>query len=290
MINEKTIWSVVGMLFPACLMAAPWAMPGDVVLRNQAQILTDEGIISGMTSTWPMNMGDLFYSLQTSDYDQSEYNFVADSLMTRLRSESQTGFEGFKTYVYGGSESQPVRTFYSDHRGQFGTGSEATVMGRYYVCNIKGNYTSLSGDKRYLSLDGSYAGVNLGNWTVAVDQVQRWWGPGLDGSLILSNNARSFPAFSITRNISKPIDFPVLEWLGHWNFTTFMGQAVDDRLQTPAHPFLFGMRAELQPCSAVDIGFSRMAQWGGHGRDQSWSSFGDMLIGKDNNGGNLSVS
>ncbi len=42
--------------------------------------------------------------------------------------------------------------------------------------------------------DGSYLGVNVGNFMLSAGYIERWWGPGWDGSLILSTNARPIPA------------------------------------------------------------------------------------------------
>ena len=48
------------------------------------------------------------------------------------------------------------------------------------------------------ALDGSYIAARLGNWSASFGQVERWWGPGWDGSLILSTNARPSQRFRST--------------------------------------------------------------------------------------------
>jgi hypothetical protein len=57
--------------------------------------------------------------------------------------------------------------------------------------------------------------------------MQRWWGPGWDGSLILSSNARPIPALSVDRNYSDPFGLPVLRRLGPWSASVGMGQLDD---------------------------------------------------------------
>jgi hypothetical protein len=46
----------------------------------------------------------------------------------------------------------------------------------------------------------------LGNWSTSLGKVDRWWGPGWDGSLILSTNARPIPAISLDRRIAEPFE------------------------------------------------------------------------------------
>jgi hypothetical protein len=45
--------------------------------------------------------------------------------------------------------------------------------------------------------DGSYLGVNFGNFMLSAGLMERWWGPGWDGGLILSTNARPIPSVTL---------------------------------------------------------------------------------------------
>ncbi|MBK6675042.1 MAG: hypothetical protein IPG49_16920 [Proteobacteria bacterium] len=45
-------------------------------------------------------------------------------------------------------------------------------------------------DGQDIRFDGSEATARWGNWLFSANQMDRWWGPGRDGSLILSTNAR----------------------------------------------------------------------------------------------------
>ena len=64
----------------------------------------------------------------------------------------------------------------------------------------------------------------LGNWSASLGKVDRWWGPGWDGSLILSTNARPIPAISLDRRIAEPFENKWLSWIGPWSFHSFIGQ------------------------------------------------------------------
>jgi hypothetical protein len=110
--------------------------------------------------------------------------------------------------------------------------------------------------------------------------LDRWWGPGWDGSLILSSNARPLPAIAIDRNEPTPFDVPVLRWLGPWRLSTFMGQFESDR--DYSHALLFGLRAEIRPHPTLQLAASRTAQWCGEGRPCGLDTFWDLLTGNDN--------
>ncbi len=128
--------------------------------------------------------------------------------------------------------------------------------------------------------DGSYFAASLGNWMLSLGYMDRWWGPGWDGSLILGTNHRPVPAVAIERQESTPMDVAVLRWLGPWRFVTFMGQLEGDRDYDNA--LLFGMRIELRPLPSLQIAASRTAQWCGEGRPCTWDDFWNLFIGNDN--------
>jgi hypothetical protein len=114
-----------------------------------------------------------------------------------------------------------------------------------------------------------------------VDSLDRWWGPGWEGSLILSSNARPVPVVALTRNYSDPFETKWLSWLGPWNLVVFMGELEEARGDY-SRTKLFGMRLNFKPTQNLELGISRAAQWGGEGRPEDWATFQDLLLGKDN--------
>jgi hypothetical protein len=150
------------------------------------------------------------------------------------------------------------------------------------------------------ALDGSYIAARLGNWSASFGQQERWWGPGWDGSLILSTNARPIPAISIDRRIAEPFETKWLSWIGPWSFHSFIGRmeeerggvAIDDKgkpyLTDYPNPFLWGMRGEVKPTilGGLEIGFFRMMQLGGDGRPEGLSTWADAFLSQDNYGAN----
>ena len=270
------------------LHAEPWSTTGDVLLRHKLQLLKDEGLVDGLVMTWPYNYGDLYNSLRSAESIDSDYSFLADALTLELMKESELYVSDYSLFAYGGTESQPLRTFSSQNRGSYGAGFITSQMGEAYAYRIKGSYVHDRIDSQEYRLDGSYLAYALGNWSFSVDKIDRWWGPGWEGSLILSNNARPVPAVSITRNVSYPSELPVLSWLGPWTATTFMGQMESDR--AVPNPYLWGFRFEFSPFSWLELGVSRTAQWAGDGRPGGIGDFWNVIIGNDNNDESLSVT
>jgi hypothetical protein len=136
------------------------------------------------------------------------------------------------------------------------------------------------------ALDGSYIAARLGNWSTSFGQQERWWGPGWDGSLILSTNARPIPAISIDRRIAEPFETKWLSWIGPWSFHSFIGRMEEER--TVPNPYLWGMRGEVKPTilGGLEIGFFRMMQLGGEGRPEGLTTWADAFLSQDNYGAN----
>jgi len=61
-----------------------------------------------------------------------------------------------------------------------------------------------------------------------------------------------------------------------------MGKMDDDRVVK--NTLLWGFRLNVKPFKNLELGITRLAQWGGNGRSQSLSTFGDILLGKTNCG------
>ncbi|MGH8072060.1 MAG: capsule assembly Wzi family protein [Candidatus Entotheonellia bacterium] len=90
-----------------------------------------------------------------------------------------------------------------------------------------------------------------------------WWGPGFNGSMLLSTNARPFDL--VKAGAAEPFTLPwIFESLGPIKLTYFLGQLEEHRdfPQTK----LTGLRLDLAPASFLELGFSRVVQFNGEGR------------------------
>ena len=107
--------------------------------------------------------------------------------------------------------------------------------------------------------------------------MEKWWGPGLTSTLILSNNARPTLGISIQRNYSDAVDLPVINWLGPWTMNAFMSKLDDSRSVDDAK--LLGLSLGFKPSSNLELNIRGTAQWGGLGRPESFSSLIDLISG-----------
>ncbi len=71
---------------------------------------------------------------------------------------------------------------------------------------LNGQAVDSPADGKDYRADGSAVAVILVNFSLSANTLERWWGPGWDGSLILSNIARLLPAISIDRNFTDAFD------------------------------------------------------------------------------------
>lgn len=119
------------------------------------------------------------------------------------------------------------------------------------------------------------------NAEIYVGNEQRHWGPGWVGSLILDQSAPAFWSTGIRKNTTTRSENKWLAWVGPWAADVFFGGPLEGHTK-PADPYLVGMRLLLQPMRSLEIGLSRVLQWGGEGRDESLSSLWRGLKGDDN--------
>lgn len=73
-----------------------------------------------------------------------------------------------------------------------------------------------------------------------------------------------------------------LRWVGPWQYQISASQM--NQYTAVPHAKIIGGRFTFSPFQSLELGASRIMQWGGEGRPQSLSSFWDGFTGKDNTG------
>lgn len=273
--------SLLLLLLPALSQAA-YLPQGDPVLRHDLQLLADHGVITTPVTTWPLPANavrDLAY--HKAEDQPASVQRARRRVLNRTHRLQGLGIAAGATVAYA-PEPLQLRTFAETPRetAELAVATEDDPGSGAYRLEVTGALDAE--DDRPFRLDGSYAALRLGNWLLSASAQPRWWGPGWDGSLILSNNARPVPMIALERDNPTEVDLPLLRWLGPLRFTTFLGQLESGRA-VPRTKF-FGMRIAFRPAQAVEIGLSRTAQWGGKGRPEDRDSFEDMLAGRSNLG------
>ena len=259
--------------------------PGDLALRHDLQRLADHGIISGPVTTWPLSWGPIAADILALDRDEDLPAAVSQSLIrvrARANREMQIGQLQFNAHVSITEKPSRMRSFSDTPRESGEIGGGLDWIGNRLSIQLNGQAVDSPKDGEDYRADGSAIAVALGNYSISANTLDRWWGPGWDGSLILSNNARPIPALSIDRNFTDAFASKWLAWLGPWDFAVHFGRFESDRHVPDAR--FFGLRFNFKPIPSLEIGLSRTAQWCGDGRPCGFDTFIDLLLGNDNRG------
>ncbi len=274
----------VGLSAALPAMAGPLIEPGSLAMRSDIQRLADQGIIGGPTSTWPLAWGPILDDLEDADL-ASLAPGTADAVLRlrrRARLETQTGRLGFDLEVGVAEKPARIRSFEDTPRGDVELAAGADWLGERFAIDVNVQVRRSAPDGRSPTTDNSMLGIVVGNWSLAASTQERWWGPGWDGSLILSNNARPVPALTLDRVFTDAFEWKFLRWLGPWDANLTFGQLESRRAVADAR--FFGMRFNFRPLPSLEIGLSRTAQWCGRGRPCGFDTLVDLLVGRDNVG------
>ena len=272
----------VPLLFARATIAEPWVGPGDMALRHDLQQLADAGLLRSPTMSWPLPWSDIRKDIDAADAStfSPRLRSALGRMQKRAALETTVNDIDLAVAVAGTTDPWALRSFEDAPREEGELAVAAGWVGKQFSWKLSAGVVANPDDGQDFRPDGSYVAMNLGNWNLSAGYLDRWWGPGWEGSLILSTNARPLPSIGIDRNETRPFTWPVLRWLGPWRFSTFMGQLEDDRDYPEA--LLFGMRFESRPLPSLQIAASRSAQWCGEGRPCDLGTFGDLLTGNDN--------
>lgn len=241
---------------PLPALAAGWLDTGDLRARHTLQKAADRGERNWPVTTWPA----------PRPADDSEID-AASLTVGQHAARSAPLFQGFGPRQREAISSRAALSLESPH-----------VLLR---ASLEQTHTQ-DWDNETTRWDESYVALRGANLIAGAGTISRWWGPGWQNSLILSNNARPIPAAWLTRDQPHAPEHRWLRWTGPWQFVLLAGQ-LEHRRVIPETKFL-GARLSLRPHPALELGLSRTAQWGGEGRPQTFDSLVDLMLGRDNVG------
>jgi hypothetical protein len=203
-----------------------------------------------------------------------------DRLLARAERESQRGRHRLKGRLAVAEKPIVIRGFADTPReeGEIRAGYE--YFSDYFTVDLNVSGVDNPTDDESVRPDGSLVALELGNISIAASTMDRWWGPGWDGSQILSNNARPIPSLTIDRNRTDPFRTRWLSWLGPWDFSFIAGQMEKERF-IPNSRFL-GFRFAFKPHHSLEIGLSRTAIWCGDNRPCDFDTFLDIVFARTN--------
>lgn len=120
----------------------------------------------------------------------------------------------------------------------------------------------------------TYFTSNYSGWNFSFGKQSLWWGPGDEGALILSDNADPMYMFRATPD--KAFDVPLLSHvLGPFKTDFFVGKLSSNEF--PPRPVIHGENISFKPTRNLEIGFTRLVEFGGVGRPLTagaiWNSY-----------------
>ena len=272
------------LLQQAPVAASPMISPGDMALRADLQHLADIGVIKGPVTTWPLAWGPIMADIRDHSGELSHAAQAAISRVNaRARWETRVGEFTFNAKASVAEKPTRIRSFMNTPREKAELSAGLSLTTERFAVSLNGQAVDSPPDGEDFRADGSLLAIAIGNYSFSANTLDRWWGPGWDGNLILSNNARPMPAISIDRTFTDPFKTKWLSWLGPWDLAVHFGDMGSDR-HVPNAQF-FGFRLNFRPLPSLEIGISRTAQWCGDGRPCDLETFGNLILGRDNRGG-----
>ena len=278
---------VAALLASQAAFAQSFFLPAsDSRLRDDLSLLVDEGVLNLPVNEWPLAREDVAQAVarvHSTDLHDAALRAALSRVVGATTKPADAADWRIREVSVTAGEPGLLRDDATLGRENFELRSAGGMSNDRYGITLAATGVVDPSDGQHIRFDGSDVTVRWGNWLFSANQMDRWWGPGRDGSLILSTNARPMPAVSLDRYRSLPVDFPVLRWLGPWRFSGFLGLGENERPDVD-RPVFMGMRLSFKPAPIFEFGMSRTAQFCGKGRPCGMKTFGRVLIGQDNPG------
>lgn len=272
-------WAVILVALGLCgadvRAASLYLQVGDGRLRSDLQLLIDAGVIDLTVMSWPLPRADVERALAAA---RPREDSVFGALLARVR-ERVGGADELSGVSMVGGHPGLLRDFETPGREDGNFSAWATTGEQNWSATLVVTGVTDAPDRHSLRLDGSELTLHVGNWLLSQNVLDRWWGPGMQNSLILSNNARPIPAITIDRAQSVPFDSRWLHWIGPWRLTTLLGRMEGSRHDV-RHPLYWGARVEARPRPWLEVGLQRTSMFCGDGRACGPRAWWDMLAGK----------
>lgn len=251
----------------------------DTDLRNDLNWLNQQGVIQISTSTWPLSVDEILRALDQAEVKMPAQQKVIRAVKDNLKKDNNQ----IKLGVFGQTDSkyQP-QSFGDSSKAQYQGNIELNLGNDNWDAklhvNLEKDQIDASNDDA--NIERSYiAGKFWNQWLVA-GQIPAWWGPGHEGSLIRGDASRPVYGLTMQRAVQNSFETKWLSWIGPWQYQAFAGQLKDYKAIPDTK--LLGLRLTAQPLPSLELGASRVLQWGGEGRSESFDTLWNAIKGNDN--------
>ena len=248
-------------------------------LRTDLNWLNQQGVIQISTSTWPMSGDEIQRALSNANVTTTTQQKVIQAVRQSLDAEN----EFLKVEAFAETDPKTIpQAFGDDQKSQYAIAAELNAGGQNWDARlkVKGEKDPQIDHDQDVNVEGSYLAGKLWNQWIIAGQIPTYWGPGHDGSLIRGDASRPVYGVTVQRAEQKAFESKWLSWIGPWQYQAFSGQ-LDDYQAIPDTKLL-GLRLTAQPLPYLELGASRVLQWGGEGRSENWDTLWNAIKGNDN--------
>src|SRR3990170_8194221 len=273
-----------------CIGAPPVNIPVKSPLYEDFELLEVKGLVkSGLLSTRPFGRPEgarlTLEALQAARDRDVRGN--ASRILRRLEYEFRRELHGEPGTVIMPLANAYLHYVYSDSSPHFpeinsngdeldpganlraGFASSATWRG---VLSIYLNPEYRLGGSSRALLEQGYIMLRRSGAELLIGRDSMWWGPGVHGGLLMTNNPR--PLEMIKATSTQPFLLPwIFSKAGPLRPTLFLARLESGRDVPNAN--LLGMRLDFKPTGSFQIGLSRVFMFGGEGRQSL--SFDDWV-------------
>lgn len=248
-------------------------------LRTDLNWLNQQGVIQISTSTWPLSGEEIQRALSTAKIENNAQQKVINSVMANLEAENTST----KLALFAETDPQNIpQKFADEQKSQYQAALELNAGGAQWDARLRVNAEKdpIIDHGQDVNVEGSYLAGKLWNQWLIAGQIPTYWGPGHEGSLIRGDASRPVYGLTMQRAEQQAFETKWLSWIGPWQYQAFAGQ-LDDYHAIPDAKLL-GFRLTAQPLPYLELGASRILQWGGEGRSESFDTLWNAIKGNDN--------
>ncbi|WP_180116306.1 capsule assembly Wzi family protein [Acinetobacter sp. YH12140] len=248
-------------------------------LRTDLNWLNQQGVIQISTSTWPLSGEEIQRALSIAKIENNAQQKVLNSVMANLEAENTS----IKLALFAETDPQNIpQKFADEQKSQYQAALELNAGGKQWDARLRVNAEKdpIIDHGQDVNVEGSYIAGKLWNQWLIAGQIPTYWGPGHEGSLIRGDASRPVYGLTMQRAEQQAFETKWLSWIGPWQYQAFAGQ-LDDYDAIPDAKLL-GFRLTAQPLPYLELGASRILQWGGEGRSESFDSLWNAIKGNDN--------
>ncbi len=247
-------------------LASPWAEVGDNQLRSDIELLAAAGVIDGVTIHWPLPWKGIADALARHSL-AGQPAAVRDAARRVLGKAQEGTAPGFSASAFADATNHTGLVYGFDGmgrgegQGQLSLeGNDGIFSGRVSLGGFSQNFGARSNK---IMPDGTYFSAQLGGILVYGGYLDHWWGPGQISALQLSNNARPMPQVGIERSSTEASSWPVLRWLGPWQWEFFLGKL--DGPQIQSNVYYDATHLTINPLPGLELGLAKTEEFCGQG-------------------------